>query len=437
MLPKAAQLVFLVAAVFACSCSQKSDENNMNTIAESYVKLVLKIGLYDPDYVDAYYGPEAWRPAKRDGEQARPFPFEELDQEISRLMVQLENINQEKFGELEKLRHAYLHKQLSSVKARIDFLSGKKMTFDEESKALYDAVAPTQNQEYFDQTLKELERALPGMGEVSQRLANFRKAFIIPKEKLDAVFQAAIAECRNRTLKHISLPENENFTIEYVTGKSWSAYNWYKGNYYSVIQVNTDLPIYIDQAIDYACHEGYPGHHVYNALLEKHLMREKNWLEVSVYPLFSPQSLIAEGSANFGIEVALPHSERVEFEREVLFPLAGLDPMKAEEYYQVLELRKRLDYADNEAARQYLDGKIDNATALNWLTKYSLMTRERAERRIRFIEQYRSYVINYNLGQDIVKHYIEKNGGTEDNLDKRWGLFYRLLSTPQTPTGLQ
>ena len=36
-----------------------------------------------------------------------------------------------------------------------------------------------------------------------------------------------------------------------------------------MIQVNTDLPITIDRAIDLACHEGYPGHHVYNALLEK------------------------------------------------------------------------------------------------------------------------------------------------------------------------
>ena len=28
-----------------------------------------------------------------------------------------------------------------------------------------------------------------------------------------------------------------------------------------------------------------------------------------------------------------------------------------------------------------------------------------------FYEKYRSYVINYNLGMDIVKDYIERNGG--------------------------
>ena len=127
-----------------------------------------------------------------------------------------------------------------------------------------------------------------------------------------------------RTLPHAELPAGESFTVEFVTNKSWSGYNWYQGNYRSLIQVNTDLPIYIDRAVDLACHEGIPGHHVYNALLEKHLMRDRGWVEASVYALFSPQSLIAEGTANYGIEVAFPGDERLAFERDVLFPAAGL-----------------------------------------------------------------------------------------------------------------
>ncbi len=140
--------------------------------------------------------------------------------------------------------------------------------------------------------------------------------------------------------------------MEYVTGKSWSGYNWYQGSYRSLIQVNTDLPIMIDRAVDLACHEGYPGHHVYNALLEQHLVRERGWIEYSVYPLFSPQSLIAEGTANYGVDVAFPGAERVKFEREVIFPAAGLDPAGAEAYYEVMDLVDQLSYAGNEAARQ-------------------------------------------------------------------------------------
>ena len=101
--------------------------------------------------------------------------------------------------------------------------------------------------------------------------------------------------------------------LAFVTGKSWSGYNYYQGGYHSKIEVNTDLPIRISRAVDLGCHEGYPGHHVYNALLEKHLVRDRGWKEFTVYPLFSPQSLIAEGTANYGIEVAFPGADRVEF----------------------------------------------------------------------------------------------------------------------------
>ncbi len=128
---------------------------------------------------------------------------------------------------------------------------------------------------------------------------------MIPKARVDRVFQEAIRGCRQR-MSIVALPTEESFRVEYVTGKSWTGYNWYQGNFKSLIQVNTDLPIYIDRAIDLACHEGYPGHHVYNALLEKNLVKDRGWIEFTVYPLFSPQSLIAEGTANYGIEVAFP-----------------------------------------------------------------------------------------------------------------------------------
>ena len=143
-------------------------------------------------------------------------------------------------------------------------------------------------------------------------------------------------------------------------------------------------------------------------------MKDRGWTEFSVYPLFSPQSLIAEGTANFGIEVAFPGKERVEFERTVLFPAAGLDPAKAAEYYEVAALVDRLSYAGNEAARRYLDKKIDAAAAAAWLERYALMPPDRAQQRVRFFDQYRSYVINYNLGKDMVRRHIEARGGTSD-----------------------
>ena len=403
----------------------------MNILADRYVKLVLAMGQHDADYVDAFYGPPEWR---KEAEAAKK-PLAAIDTEAADVLKELSAAPASASAdELTTLRHQYLTKQLQALRARVSMLQGRKLTFDEESKALYDAVAPTHTEADFRKMLGDLETRLPGSGPLIDRYETFRSRFVIPKEKLDAVFKAAIEGCRSRTLRHVQLPPTESFTVEYVTNKSWSGYNWYQGNYRSLIQVNTDLPIYIDRAIDLACHEGYPGHHVYNVLLEKNLVRDRGWQEFSVYPLFSPQSLIAEGTANYGIEVAFPRADRLKFEREALFPTAGLDPKTVEEYDAVQALVDRLSYAGNEAARRYLNGRIDRKAAAEWIEQYALYARPRAEQRVRFIDQYRSYVINYNLGKDMVAGYIRGRAG--DDPEKRWDAFEQLLSSPRLPSGL-
>ena len=430
-------LAGLLAGCAAGSATPRKDGSAMSRIAESYVKLVLAVGQHDPDYVDAYYGPPEWR---TEVEARGKRPLAEIQSEAAGLLSELQAQRPAGGGQdagMLRLRHEYLTRQLQSLAARVEQLNGRKMTFDEESKALYDAVAPHHEEAYFQKTVDELDAALPGDGPVVEQLDRFRQDFVSPRDRLDAVFQAAVAECRRRTLPHIELPADESFEVEYVTDKPWSGYNWYKGGYHSVIQVNTDLPIFIDRAIDLACHEGYPGHHVYNALLEKHMMRDRGWREFSVYPLYSPQSLIAEGTANFGIEVAFPGAERVAWESEKLFPLAGLDPARADRYYEVQALVQKLSYAGNEAARRYLDGEITREQSVDWMVKYNLYTRDRAEQRTRFAERYRSYVINYNWGQDLVKQYVERQGGTPDNPQKRWEIFEDLLASPRLPSGLQ
>src|SRR5690606_15790898 len=135
--------------------------------------------------------------------------------------------------------------------------------------------------------LADIDALVPGEGPLAERVEAFRQQFVIPEDRLEAVFNAALAECRTRTLMHIALPVQESFRIEYVTDKPWSGYNWYQGNAHSLIQVNTDLPIFLDRAVELGCHEGYPGHHTYNALLESELVEKRGWREFSVYPLFT------------------------------------------------------------------------------------------------------------------------------------------------------
>jgi hypothetical protein len=406
--------------------------DELNATAESYVRLVLAMGRHDENYVDAYYGPDAWRQQAEQDKLSLP----EIRTRAESLLAAIPSAPPENDAEPVRLRRRYLRRQLEALVARAEMLEGRKLSFDEESKALYDAVAPTHPAARFQEILDRLETLLPGEGPLTQRLEAFREHFTIPPAKIDAVFQSAIRACRDRTSRHIQLPAGESFRIEYVKGKPWSAYNWYQGELRSLIQVNTDLPIPIDRALDLACHEGYPGHHLYNALLEQELVKRRGWVEYTVYALFSPQSLIAEGSANYGVELVFPGQTRVAFEREVLFPVAGLDPTRAAEYYAVQERLEDLSYAGNEAARGYLDGTMSADAAKEWLMRYALMSKERAEQRIRFIETYRSYVINYNLGEDLVRGYVERRAGSPAAPEAAWRAFRELISSPRLPSGL-
>jgi hypothetical protein len=420
--------------LFFISYSKPKETVSLNTIAEDYVKLILEIGLYDSDFVDAYYGPEEWKPTTK---KLDTLPAKALIKSVSKLQNQCKQVNIEGFSNLEKARLTMFEKQLLAAKTKLEIMSGKVYSFDEEAKLIYDAEPPHFTEAHFETLLSKLNTILPGEESLYTRYNEFISQFVIPKEKLDTVFTTAITEARTRTNKFIKLPKDENFVLEYVTDKSWSGYNYYQGKNQSLIQINTDMPIYIERAVDLACHEGYPGHHVFNALLEQNLVEDKGWVEFSVYPLFSPQSLIAEGSANYGIDVAFPGQDRIDFEKNVLFPLAGLDVNKAETYYEVLAIMGKLNYAGNEAARKYLNGDITREECAKWLEKYSLNPPERALQRTRFFDQYRSYVINYNLGKDLVADYIDAQGGTVEHPEKRWEIFKELLSNPHTASSLK
>ena len=63
--------------------------------------------------------------------------------------------------------------------------------------------------------------------------------------------------------------------------------------------------------------------------------------------------------------------------------------------------------------------------------KYALSSKEKSTQRIGFIEANRAYVINYNLGQDLVRQYVDRLTGTE-GAEKRWQVFAELLALPKT-----
>ena len=402
----------------------------LDAVAVDFVRMTLEAGEREAGYVDAYYGPEAWAQAAK----ANPRPVSVLRQEAERLQAALGKIADRDLAADERRRKLFLKGQVKAAQTRLAMIAGDKFSFQDEAEGLFGVRPVLKPLKSYDPILARIDKLVPGQGDLAARVDAFQNRYVIPTDRLEPVMKAGIAACKAKTEEHIKLPEGERFDLSFVTGKPWSGYNWYQGKAHSLIQINTDLPIYISRALDLGCHEGYPGHHVLNALLEEKLTKGKGWVEFSVYPLFSPQSLIAEGSANFGIELAFPGDSKTAFERDKLYPLAGLDPKTAQAYGDLQDAKAALSSAGNTIAAEYLAGRMTKEQAVQAMVKYSLYSRGGAEKRVAFVETYRSYVINYNLGQDMVRAHVDRAGKSQD---ARWKAMERVISEPTTPADLR
>ncbi|MDP2283930.1 MAG: hypothetical protein Q8L06_07305 [Pseudohongiella sp.] len=421
--PLANSLTFLLILGLAPTVCASAE---LDALAERYVKLSLAFGEIDSHYVDAYTGPAEWR------EQARAAALP-LSVQMTAAAALTTELGAAQADAGEEARLVQLQRNVLALSTRMRMANGERLAFNEEAALLYDAVPPDYDYAEFDAALVELQALLPGDAPLGDKVQALREKLIVSRDKVPAVMEAAIAECRARTVARYELPADERFDLEFVTDKPWSGYNWYQGNNRSLIQVNLDQPFLITRALDLGCHEGYPGHHVWNLYVDNRFVKENGWLEYQVFPLFAPASLFAEGSANYGVELAFPGDTRLAYEQQMLYPIAGLNPDDGAQFEAVSTLMSKLGNARTQISREYLDGKITREQAIELAMKYRFLSHSRAEQSFDFDDTYRAYVINYTLGLDIVRDYIGRHA---DSDEARWAVFEALLKTPTAASDL-
>ena len=69
--------------------------------------------------------------------------------------------------------------------------------------------------------------------------------------------------------------------------------------------------------------------------------------------------------------------------------------------------------------------RIDEAEAVRLVQRYQLVSPERARQSVAFTKQYRSYVIDYGLGMEMVRADVEAAG---PSMSARWKRMEQLLS---------
>jgi hypothetical protein len=408
-------IVSLLALVTGGCQRRDSNASAVDRADEAYVKLALALGERDRDSLDFYAGPDEWRKAAH----AAYRPLAEVKTSADALAERLDR--DQAAARDDTVRREFLIRQLRALSARVDVLSGRRLSFDRESDLLFGVVVGERDRAGFDSIREMLDRALsgspahaaldsalPAAATLAERYAAYDRRFVVPRDRLAALVARAIVECRRITLAHVTLPPDEHVTVEYVRGMPWSAFTTYEGAAHSLIRINTDFDLTVDRALALACHEAYPGHHAINTILDARLAKERGRVELTVQPLFSPQALRTEGAATYAPELAFSDAERVAFERDELFPLAGLNRVDAEPYVRVSRLVDRLGWLQADIARRYLDGSLEFVRAADALSDDALMANPDAT--LEFFNRFRTYAVTYTVGRDLVAAAVEKGG---------------------------
>ena len=114
-----------VLCVFLLSSGDGRAADAMNAVAERYAHLVLALGQHDPDYVDAFYGPGAWKTQAEKEKKS----LGAIGAEAAELSAALAKTPDAAASgeEMLKLRREYLQKQVAALAARVRDVEGRKI----------------------------------------------------------------------------------------------------------------------------------------------------------------------------------------------------------------------------------------------------------------------------------------------------------------------
>jgi hypothetical protein len=366
-------------------------------LVERYLALGLALGAHVDGLVDAYFGPPEL--ARR----AAPVAPARLVDDARRLLADLEH------AELEPARRRWIGAQVTGLHTTARRLGGAPIAYADEVESCY-GVRPTwQDEEVFAGAHRRLDAALAGSGPVAERLIAWREAQAVPASSLPAAVASIAEDLRERTGRLFGLPEGEHVEFDLTTGKPWSGFNYYLGGLRSRVSINTDLPVLSTSLAHLVAHEAYPGHHTEHSRKEAGLVRQRRWLEETIFLVGTPQCLLAEGLADLAVEIAVsadPHAQAA-FTASHLHPL-GVS-YDAEVAAEVAAASEGLGKVRGNVALLLHERGASVDDAIAYLERWALLPRNRAAKAVEFLtdETWRAYMTCYVEGLPLCRAYVD------------------------------
>jgi hypothetical protein len=398
--------------------STEHGEELFDDWTRDYALLSLRLDRLTPGTVDAWTGPPAWR--------------DDVLREPISSAANLRAAAADLLWRLPAMRYAarrteYLRRQVVALETGARMLDGECIGLIEQARLLFDIHAEWTPEDRFAAAHAQLERVLPGAGTLAERMAARRRQLEIMPEQAAAVLDRIAEELRARTARHIALPAGESIEMAFVKNQPWAGYNWYLGGARSRIELNTDLPLHVDNLVDYMAHEGYPGHHTEHALREIRQFREQSQGEYAVQLINTPECVISEGIATCACPLVFPGDQEAAWIASELMPALGLT-WDVEEASALRQAASTLRWVRGNAALLLHDQGKSEDQARGYLERWALQTPAEARKSLEFIASplWRTYTFTYTHGRALLEPLLQA--------DDRFAVFERVSSEPVYPS---
>jgi hypothetical protein len=390
------------------------------SLGEQFARLMLAIDEHLPGYVDSFFGPVEW---KEEVKRAGKIPLPNLIERTDALYAEFSRA-----ADFDPQRKDFGLREMDAMKMSLRLLSGEKVSLADEVTALYDVTPQWKPESVFEEAQRELSDLLPAGDNIADRLQAWNKSIEVTNDQIRELLPVVVQKLRGLTREKFNLPAGEDFTLEFVTDQPWSAYNWYRGSYQSLIQLSVDLPVSISRLPDLIAHEGYPGHHTELCIKEEKLINENGWDEFTVNLINAPSCVLNEGIATTALDTIMSKEELTNWFRDELLPRAHLSRIDAERLTAIVQASGKVGSVTGNAAFMLHDSKKSADEIVKYLQRYGMYNEKQAQRSVKFITNplYRSYIFTYYVGKELLSGLF-----AQGDRDRH---FARLLAEPVNPT---
>jgi hypothetical protein len=381
-------------------------------VVERYIELGLRLGRHVDGFVDAYYGPPEL--SARVG--AEPLhPPAELAADAGRLVADLDA--GDGAGDVDAGRRRWIRAQALGLRTSARTLDGAPIGYLDEVESCYGARPALVADDEFAAGHRRLDEVLPADGgaPLHERYIAWREAHAVPPEKLEPAIRSLADDLRERTRTLFGLPDGERVEWIFETDKPWSGFNYYEGGLRSRVAINLDLPVLSLSLGHLVAHEAYPGHHTEHTRKEVGLVRQRRWLEETIFLVGTPQCTMAEGLADLGVEVVLGRRPEPAV-AEHLRPLGVR--YDAEVAAAVAEAAESLSWVRSNAAIHLHDRGMPVDDVVAYLERWALLPRNRATKAVSFLTDptWRAYSHCYTEGLRLCRDYVDGDAARFERL---------------------